>query len=325
PAATAKAVENPLPSEVAPEQQTEPKRVSPLVKSMAEEHKIDLSQIQGTGLDGRITKQDVLTYLESRKELDTLSSQETSQTPDQLSISNAGNQTFSGGKLVPHTSIRKQIAERMVNSMQVSPHVLTVMEADLIKVLNHRALNKAAFSALGINLTLTAYFCTAIVSGLKICPEVNSSWQDDGIQSYSDINLGIATSLGEQGLIVPVIKNAGLLSLQGLAQQINDLSTRARSKKLLPDEVKGGTFTLTNHGLGGSLFASPIIFQPQAAILGTGMMQKRPIVVTDAEGNDAMAIRPMIYLSLVFDHRVLDGEGADRFLKAVKDTLENWS
>jgi 2-oxoglutarate dehydrogenase E2 component (dihydrolipoamide succinyltransferase) len=160
---------------------------------------------------------------------------------------------------------------------------------------------------------------------LKACPYVNSSWTDEGIQRYAAINLGIATSLGDGGLIVPVVKNAGLLSLQGLAQQINDLTGRARSKKLLPDEVKGGTFTLTNHGTGGSLFASPIILQPQAGILGTGIMQKRVVVVTDAAGNDSIAIRPMIYLSFVFDHRIMDGETGDRFLTKVKETLENWA
>jgi len=229
------------------------------------------------------------------------------------------------GELILHTSLRRQIAERMVNSVHASPHVLTVMEADLSKVLAHRTVNKAAFAAQGVNLTLTAYFCSAIVSGLKACPDVNASWTDEGIQRYSAINLGVATSLGEEGLIVPVIKDSGLLSLQGLAQKINDLSARARAKRLLPEEVRGGTFTLTNHGTGSSLFASPIILQPQAAILGTGMMQKRPIVVTDASGNDAIAIRPMIYLSLVFVHRILDGAGGDRFLKKVKDGLENWS
>jgi len=199
------------------------------------------------------------------------------------------------------------------------------MEADLSKVLAHRAANKSAFAAQAVNLTLTAYFCSAIISGLKAFPMVNASWTDEGIQLHRDINLGIATALGEQGLIVPVIKDAGLLSLQGLAQKINDLSARARAKRLLPEEVKGGTFTLTNHGSGGSIFASPIIFPPQAAILGTGMMQKRAVVITDASGNDAIAIRPMIYLSLVFDHRILDGEGADAFLKAIKENLENWS
>lgn len=299
-------------------------RISPLVKILAEKNAIDLNLVPGTGLDGRITKDDVLNYVETGKGTGERDAKPV-KVQDQPSSAFMDRQPSRTSGLIPHSSLRKQIAERMVNSMQVSPHVLTVMEADLSKVLAHRAANKATFSDQGVNLTLTAYFCSAIVSGLKACPEVNSSWQEEGIQRYSEINLGIATSLGDQGLIVPVIKNAGLLSLQGLAQQINDLSSRARSKKLLPDEVKGGTFTLTNHGLGGSLFASPIIFQPQAAILGTGIMQKRAVVITDEDGNDAIAIRPMVYLSLVFDHRILDGEGADRFLKAVIESLENWS
>ncbi len=297
--------------------------VSPLVKKMVAENNIDLNQMTGTGQDGRVTKEDVLKYLESRKEVPST----TVAKPSQVNSEPVANEKSVplAGELIQLSSLRKQIAERMVNSQHTSPHVLTVMEADLSKVLAHRAANKAAFAAQGVNLTLTAYFCSAIVKSLKSFPMVNSSWTEDGIQLHRDINLGMATALGEQGLIVPVIKDASLLSLQGLAQKVNDLATRARAKKLLPDEVKGGTFTLTNHGSGGSLFASPIIFQPQAAILGTGMMHKRPVVITDASGNDAIAIRPMIYLSLVFDHRILDGEGADRFLLAIKEALENWS
>ena len=298
-------------------------RLSPLVKKMAEENKIDLNQVNGSGEDGRITKDDILSYLETKKEIPSTAAVK----PVQVVVESAPRekQVSIPGELLQLSSLRKQIAERMVNSQHTSPHVLTVMEADLSKVLTHRAANKAAFAAQNVNLTLTAYFCSAIVSSLKSFPMVNASWTDEGIQLYRDINLGIATALGEQGLIVPVIKDAGLLSLQGLAQKINDLSTRARAKKLLPEEVKGGTFTLTNHGSGGSIFASPIIFQPQAAILGTGLMQKRAVVITDPSGNDSIAIRPMIYLSLVFDHRILDGEGADHFLKAVKENLENWN
>jgi pyruvate/2-oxoglutarate dehydrogenase complex dihydrolipoamide acyltransferase (E2) component len=300
-------------------------RVSPLVKKIVTENQIDLNLVQGTGQDGRITKEDVLNYLENRKGLPPSAILQTSEKAALPDTSPTVKPATLAGELIPHSSLRKQIAERMVNSQHTSPHVLTVMEADLSKVLVHRAANKDAFAAQGVNLTLTAYFCSAIVSALKVSPEVNSSWTDEGILRYRAINLGVATSLGEDGLIVPVIKDADLLSLQGLAQKINDLSARARAKKLLPEEVKGGTFTLTNHGTGSSLFASPIIFQPQAAILGTGMMQKRPVVVTDASGNDAIAIRPMIYLSLVFDHRILDGAGSDRFLKKIKEVLENWN
>jgi pyruvate/2-oxoglutarate dehydrogenase complex dihydrolipoamide acyltransferase (E2) component len=296
--------------------------VSPLVKQIAITNQVDLNLVNGTGLDGRITKEDILSYVESKETPAPAAAPQPSLQPLENKLPVPELRT---GNLIPHTPLRRQIAERMVNSQHTSPHVLTVMEADLSKVVAHRAANKELFANQGVNLTLTAYFCSAIVNAIKTSPEVNSSWAEDGIQLYKVINLGVATSLGKDGLIVPVIKDAGSLSLQGLAQKINDLSSRARAKKLLPEEVKGGTFTLTNHGSGGSLFASPIIFQPQAAILGTGIMQKRPIVVTDGSGNDAIAIRPMIYLSLVFDHRILDGESADRFLKTVKESLENWS
>lgn len=297
-------------------------QLSPLVKKLATANNVDLSRVKGTGKDGRITKEDVVKFLESGAQIQETPSAPAAVSPSVLAEKPAG---VPSGDLIPHSSLRKQIAERMVDSQHTSPHVLTVMEADLTRVVAHRSANKESYSEKGVNLTLTAYFCAAIVRALKAFPGVNSSWTDEGIQRYHTINLGMATSLGEAGLIVPVIKNAGALSLQGLAQQINDLAERARSKKLLPEEVKGGTFTLTNHGSAGSLFASPIIYQPQAAILGTGIMQKRAVVVKDAAGNDAIAIRPMVYLSLVFDHRILDGEGADNFLKKVKEVLENWT
>lgn len=295
--------------------------ISPLVRQMAEKNQVDLNQLQGTGQDGRITKEDMLNYLEVKK---TASAEAIAPPAAPPMESKPGSQVVSLGSLIPHTSVRRQIAERMVNSQHTSPHVLTVMEADLGRVVAHRSANKESFADQGANLTLTAYFCAAIVSALKANPQVNSAWTDDGIQVYNVINLGVATALGKDGLIVPVIKDAGSLSLLGLAKSINDLSSRARAKKLQPDEVKGGTFTLTNHGSAGSLFASPIIFQPQAGILGTGVMQKRAVVISDGSGNDSIAIRPMVYLSFVFDHRILDGESADNFLMAVKKALENW-
>jgi 2-oxoglutarate dehydrogenase E2 component (dihydrolipoamide succinyltransferase) len=194
------------------------------------------------------------------------------------------------------------------------------MEADMSRVIKHRAANKSAFERDGVNLTFTAYFMTAIVAGLKAYPIANSSWSDEGVIVHKAINLGMATSLGEDGLIVPVIKGADNHSLLAMARTVNDLAQRARARKLQPDEVKGGTFTLTNHGISGSLLAMPIINQPQCGILGVGAMQKRVIVV-----DDAIAIRPMVYLSFVFDHRILDGASADWFLMKVKETLENWS
>jgi 2-oxoglutarate dehydrogenase E2 component (dihydrolipoamide succinyltransferase) len=172
----------------------------------------------------------------------------------------------------------------------------------------------------GVNLTFTAYFVMAIVAGLKAYPNVNSSWTEEGILVHKAVNLGMATSLGKEGLIVPVIRDADNLSLLATARTVNDLATRARSKKLQPDDVKGGTFTLTNLGTSGSLFAFPVINQPQSGILGVGALQKRVVVI-----DDAIAIRPMVYLSFAFDHRILDGASADRFLMKVKETLENWA
>ena len=294
--------------------------VSPLVRQMAEKNQVDLKQVQGTGQDGRITKDDMLNYLDAEK----TAPAPAAPAPVAPMESKPAGQELPAGSLIPHTSVRRQIAQRMVSSKQTSPHVLTVMEADLSRVVAHRSANKASFANQGANLTLTAYFCAAIVSALKANPLVNSSWTEEGIQTYNVVNLGVATALGKDGLIVPVIKDAGSLSLLGLAKSINDLAGRARAKKLRPEEVRGGTFTLTNHGSAGSLFASPIIFQPQAGILGTGVMQKRAVVITDGSGNDAIAIRPMVYLSFVFDHRILDGESADNFLSVVKKALENW-
>jgi 2-oxoisovalerate dehydrogenase E2 component (dihydrolipoyl transacylase) len=202
--------------------------------------------------------------------------------------------------------------------------VLTVMEADMSRVAAHRAAHKVSFSADGVNLTYTAYFISAIASGLRGYPLVNASWTEEGILLHPEVNIGMATSLGEEGLIVPVLRRADELSLLGIARAVNDLSERARSKKLLPEDVRGGTFTLTNHGISGSLFAMPIINQPQVGILGVGAIEKRPVVVSDQAGNDAIAILPMVYLSFVFDHRILDGASADAFLGKVKRTLEEW-
>jgi 2-oxoglutarate dehydrogenase E2 component (dihydrolipoamide succinyltransferase) len=213
----------------------------------------------------------------------------------------------------------------MVLSKRTSPHVTTIMEADLSRVVAHRQANKDAFARDGANLTFTAYFVAAVTAALKAYPMVNSSWADEGIRLHRAINIGMATSLGDAGLIVPVIKSADGLSLLGIARAVNDLANRARARQLKPDEVQGGTFTITNHGTSGSLFATPIINQPQCGILGVGMMQKRVVVVTDAAGNDSIAIRPMVYLGLTFDHRILDGATADYFLGKVVEALQDWS
>lgn len=295
--------------------------ISPIVAKIAAEHGVDLSLVNGTGMSGRITKNDVLNYVESRKKTVDRGPRTVVSRPSSVVTPVAGDQ------LIKHTTMRKSIAAHMVESKRTSPHVLTVMEADMSRVAKHRAANKAAFEKDGVNLTFTAYFMTAIVAGLKAYPMVNSSWSDEGVLIHKNINIGMATSLGEEGLIVPVIKGADNHSLLAMARSVNDLATRARSKKLQPDEVRSGTFTLTNHGISGSLFAFPVINQPQCGILGIGAMQKRAVVIPakDGTGDDAIAIRPMVYMSFVFDHRILDGASADWFLAKVKETLDNWS
>ena len=296
--------------------------LSPVVAKIAAEHGVNLSQVQGTGLEGRITKNDVLKFVEGGKQG---ASMPAAAVPPPQAAGSPPASAGAGDQLVKHTTIRRQIAEHMVMSQKTSPHVLTVMEADMSKVYAHRLANKETFARDGVKLTFTAYFIAAIVAALKAYPMVNSTWTEQGVLVHAAVNVGMATSLGDEGLIVPVIKGADNLSLLALARAVNDLANRARAKKLQPDDVRGGTFTLTNHGIAGSLFAMPIINQPQCAILGTGALQKRVVAVTDANGNDAMAIRPMVYLSLVFDHRILDGGSADTFLAKVKSTLEAWA
>ncbi|HEX9118847.1 MAG TPA: dihydrolipoamide acetyltransferase family protein [Anaerolineae bacterium] len=290
--------------------------ISPVVAKIAAEHGVDLSQVPGTGLNGRVTKNDVLNFVERGTQAAGFPA---APVPSPQVAAGVGDQ------LVKHTTIRRQIAEHMSMSQKTSPHVLSVMEADMGRVWAHRAANKESYARDGVKLTFTAYFIAAIVAALKAHPMVNSTWTEEGLLVHSAVNIGMATSLGDEGLIVPVIKGADNLSLLAIARAVNDLANRARAKKLQPDDVRGGTFTLTNHGIGGSLFAMPIINQPQSAILGTGALQKRVVVATDANGNDSIAVRPMVYLSLVFDHRILDGASADAFLSTIKSTLENWS
>jgi 2-oxoglutarate dehydrogenase E2 component (dihydrolipoamide succinyltransferase) len=229
-----------------------------------------------------------------------------------------GSQPASADRLEPFSTIRRAIAEHMTLSKRTSPHVTTVFEVDFSAVLDHRKRHKAEFAQSGVRLTLTPYLISAIARALRAHPRVNSSWTEEGLLIKHDINIGMATAI-EQGLIVPVIAKADELSLLGLARRVNDLAERARNNRLQPAEVRGGTFSLTNHGTSGSLFATPIINQPQCGILGVGKIEKRVVVI-----DDMIAIRPISYLSFTFDHRILDGKSADDFVAAVKRLIEAW-
>jgi len=305
--------------------------ISPVVAKIASEQGVDLFQVKGTGQGGRITKKDILAYIEGRKSLGAAAAEAvmapmpaTISPAVQVAVPPAPEKGGVPGEIVPLNPVRRAIAERMVLSKHTSPHVTTVMEADLSRVVAHRQANKDAYARDGANLTFTAYFVAASAIALRAYPIVNSSFTDQGVLLRREINIGVAASLGEAGLIVPVIKEADGLSLLGLARLVNDLASRARARQLKPDEVQGGTFTITNHGVSGSLFATPIINQPQCAILGVGVIQKRVVVVSDPELGDSLAIRPMAYLTLTFDHRILDGALADYFLGKVVEVLQNW-
>lgn len=272
---------------------------SPAVKQLAKEHGIDLSQITGSGGGGRITKKDVLDYVAQQE-----NGRKTAARPVEKGQPVSVPQ---GDQVLPLTAMRKMIAERMVKSRQTSAHVVTVFEADFSVVAKVRE---------GRTLTYLPFVIHAVARAIREFPVLNSSWGEAGIIQKRDIHVGIAVAL-EEGLLVPVVKHADRKRLTQLGQEMADLAERARTKKLNPEEVQGGTFTITNHGGFGSLFSTPIIHQPQIAILGVGAVQKRAVVI-----DDAIAIRPMAYLSLSFDHRVIDGATADRFMKKVKAYLE---
>lgn len=285
---------------------------SPVVRRIAAEHDVDLSKVQGTGRGGRTTKRDILAYLDEREEV------KPEREPAPAVETAQPSPAAAPGELLPMTNMRRRIAEHMVESKRTSPHVTTVFEVDFAAVVAHRQANKEKFAQDGTRLTFTPYIVSATARALREHPIVNGRWTDEGILLRQEVNIGIATAL-EDGLIVPVIKNADHYNLRGLANQVNDLAERARNNRLQPGEVQDGTFSITNHGVSGSLFATPIINQPQTGILGIGKIEKRVKVV-----DDAIAIRPLAFVSLTFDHRVLDGATADHFVAAFKEIIESW-
>ncbi|MEY3903952.1 MAG: hypothetical protein RL189_3258 [Pseudomonadota bacterium] len=305
---------------------------SPLVRKMAAEHNIDLSKVQGSGENGRINKQDLAPYIEAAKNTGSglvASAAQAALSPVKTAPAAAVDST--GGQIsgvadgvrverVPMTQMRKKIAEHMVMSKRTSPHVTSVIEVDLQKVVDLRAKFKDKFEAThGFKLSFMPFFMHAALEGIKAVPIVNASVDGDTIVYKKDVNLGIAVAL-DWGLIVPVIKNSTERSFVGLARELENLANKARSKKLAPDDVKGGTFSISNFGGFGTIIGQPIINQPQVAIMGIGAMVKKPVVV-----NDAIAIRTTCHVVLSFDHRVIDGSDSGKFLSTVKNTLENWA
>ena len=303
-----------------------PRRYSPVVMRMAAEHGIDLEKIEGTGRGGRVRKQDVLAFLENGA---TAAPEEppmhieSPYRPDEPAPAKTRKPRFEAppaaveapGGTAPLSRMRQSIGSRMLQSLQTAATCTTVVEADLIRIEAARA--KTGF-------TYLPYIARATIEALREFPALNATLEDDQVTTYDGVHLGIAVSLGEGGLIVPVIRDAQELSVEGLASRIKDLAKRGRSNQLTPDEVRGGSFTITNPGGYGSIMATPVINQPQVAILDTEAVVKRPVVITDELGNDSIAIRPMTYLCMSWDHRALDGALAAQFLNELRKKLESW-
>jgi pyruvate dehydrogenase E2 component (dihydrolipoamide acetyltransferase) len=312
------------------------KFVSPVVARIASEHGIDPNQVEGTGRGGRVTKQDILAFVETGRQAPPAAPAATPApeapappaAPPKVAPAPtpAGPPAAAGETLEPISAMRRGIAEHMRRSVDTAAHVTSAIEVDMSRVVAAReTLKKEYQSAYGVNPTYLAFIARAAVDTLKDYPYVNGEMRGDSIVTRNFVNLGIAVELAEgKGLIVPVIRNAEGLNLLGVARSIAELAARARDKKLLPDDVQGGTFTITNPGGYGTFHGTPVINQPQSAILGTYALVKRPWVVTDENGNDALAIKPIMNITLTYDHRLVDGAYAGRFLRDLRARLERW-
>jgi pyruvate dehydrogenase E2 component (dihydrolipoamide acetyltransferase) len=310
---------------VAAREEEEETRSSPLVRKIAREHGVSLSQISGTGLGGRITKQDIMAFIEHPSSAPAAPSAPAPQPASASATARPAAPATYPGDLVPLTNMRKIIAQRMIESRRTSAHVHCMYEVDFTRIVTLRAKHKNGFEQRhGVRLTFMPFFVRAAIIAVQQFPIINASMEADNIRYHRNINVGIAVAL-DWGLIVPVLKNAGDLNFLGLQRGITDLGERARSKKLKPEDVEGSTFTVTNPGQFGAVFGLPIINQPNAAIMGVGGITKQPLVVTDKEGNDSIAIRSVVHLTLGYDHRLIDGAIADQFMALVKKSLESWS
>ena len=299
--------------------QTDRDHLSPAVRQRVLEHKLDLANTVGSGRDGRITLHDVEALIASQ-------AQSTETAPQKITTPSAPDERKGDSEIIPHDRMRKRIADNMVASLlHTAPHVTAVFEADLSAIMQHRSVHKESFADAGTPLTFTAYFIAAAIAAIQKVPVVNSRWSDEHLEIFHHINIGIGTALGDKGLIVPVLHDAQNMDLKDIAAKLSSLTDRARDNKLSPEDVRGGTFTISNHGVSGSLIATPIIInQPQSAILGIGKIEKR-IKIRQIDGEDVISIRPMCYVTLTIDHRVLDGHQTNTFLTELVKFLENWS
>ncbi len=312
PPSTAGPEEKELPSTSSGRTETRELRLSPSVKRALLQHKLDPAEIEGTGRAGRITRADVDRAVEAR------------QSPPASAEAPLPGTDGIASHSVPHDRMRLRIAENMLNSVTQAPHVTAVFECDFSAIIVHRARHKDAWARQGVKLTYTAYLVAAAAEAMKVAPAINSRWHADRLEIFDDINVGVGTALGNKGLIVPVLRQVQRLSLQGVAAGLEELVERARAEKLTGKDVSGGTFTISNHGVSGSLFASPIIInQPQSAILGVGKLEKR-VVVREVGGVDTIQIRPMAYVSLTIDHRVVDGHQTNAWLTRFVELIESW-
>ena len=294
-------------------------RLSPSVRRALLQHDIDPSRIEGTGRDGRITRADV-----DRAVAAATIVQQGARTTAQPQVASEPNAQGLRSHSVPHDRMRLKIAENMLASVTEAPHVTAVFEADFTAIQRHRERHKAAWARQGVKLSYTAYIVAAAAEAMKVAPAINSRWHDDRLELFDDINIGVGTALGDKGLIVPVLRNVEALSLKGIAAGLEQLIEKARREQLTGKDISGGTFTISNHGVSGSLFAAPIILaRGQAAILGVGKLEKR-VVVREVEGVDAIQIRPMAYVSLTIDHRIVDGHQTNAWLTRFVDVLETW-
>lgn len=298
---------------------------SPAVRRLLAEHRLEADAISGSGEGGRVTVEDVLRAAAARDGAGAAAKSPATAARQAVSGPAPIPEPAAGVRRVPHSAVRRRIAEHMTHSLlHTAPHVTTVFEADLSAVLQDRARQREEFAGRGVALTLTAYFVRAAVTAIRAVPEANSRWTDSALEIYEAVHIGIATAVAEVGLLVPVLRDAHSLDLFATARGIEELVRRARAGELSPADVRGGTFTISNHGVSGSLLAAPIIInQPQAAILGVGRLEKRAVVV-DAGDEEKIVVRPRCYVSLTLDHRVMDGHQANHFLQSFVQTLGAW-